>query len=301
MLTRSFFYVVNASPKGRKLVFRWLFEYLARRHAHLKTWTQMNYGFAAGPGAGHTIALAARDEPERYCHQLYHHAVHGHDLSGKDVVEVSSGRGGGAAFVHRYFGAATLTGVDLAQHAVDFCRQMHRASGLRFLQGDAEDLPLFDASADAIVNIEASFCYGSIDQFFAEVRRVLRPGGLFFYADLRHTSELERLSLALRRSGLVVLEAEDITDNVLRALELDAARRAAVSEMNVPWFFRHAIRTFAGAPGTRIPTLLQTGEMRYFRYVLGKPDTSGAKTPEPVRMKSEAFAVPASLGSMHAD
>lgn len=295
MLTLSFFYVVNASPKGRKLVFRWLFEYLARRHRHLKTWTQMNYGFASASGAGHTIALSARDETERYCHQLYHHAVHGHDLENKDIVEVSSGRGGGASFVHRYFRARTVTGIDIAQHATAFCRQVHRAPGLRFLQGDAEDLPLFDDSADAVVNIEASFCYGNMDRFFAEVHRVLRPGGLFFYADLRHTDELDLLSVALRRSGLTILEFEDISDNVIRALALDASRRAAVAEMNLPRFFRHAMRTFAGAPGTRIPTLLVCGQMRYFRYVLGKPACEPARAAPEQRgtVQREAFALPA--------
>jgi SAM-dependent methyltransferase len=38
---------------------------------------------------------------------------------------------------------------------------------------------------DAVVNIESSHCYESMDTFLSEACRVLRPGGRFFFADLR--------------------------------------------------------------------------------------------------------------------
>ena len=37
---------------------------------------------------------------------------------------------------------------------------------------------------DAVINVESSFCYGSIDGFIAEVARVLRPSG---YPDAQKT------------------------------------------------------------------------------------------------------------------
>src|SRR5262245_33111288 len=184
MLTATFFEIVNRSPKGSRIVFRRLFGYLAKRSRRMTTWTQMNFGYADGPGLGHTLPLRPDEEHERYCHQLYFRVVNGVDLSGKDVVEVSCGRGGGAAFVWRYLTPRTMTGIDIASAAVAFCRTVHRLPHLRFLQGDAEDLPLFDESADALINVEASFCYGDLGTFFGEVRRVLRPGGYFLYTDL---------------------------------------------------------------------------------------------------------------------
>jgi len=272
MLTNIFLSLTNRSTKIRRVAFRMLFEYLARRSRDFSAWTHMNYGYADGPGDGHTIVLEPKDEAERYCHQLYHHVVNDIDLTGKDVVEVSSGRGGGGAFLHRYHCPRTLTGIDIASAAVSFCRRVHRLRGLRFLQGDAEDLPIFDNSVDAVINVEASFCYGKIDRFFAEVHRVLRPGGDFLYADLRLAEEVDDLLAALRRSGLDLLEMEDITANVIRALDLDAERRVSDTGANAPWFLRHAMRTFAGAPGTRIPTLLSQRRMRYFRILLRKPE-----------------------------
>src|SRR5262249_19686547 len=103
MLAESFFLLAKRSRAGRRMLFRALFEYLARRHQDYTTWTQMNYGFAAENGLGHTVALDRENEWERYCHQLYHKVAKAADLVGKDVVEISCGRGGGAAFVHRYF------------------------------------------------------------------------------------------------------------------------------------------------------------------------------------------------------
>ena len=266
MLTNAFFALTNRSPRARKIAFRILFEYLARKHRNLARWTQMNYGFAGESPSGHTLSLDADDEWERYCHQLYHRVAGNTDLAGKDVVEVSCGRGGGAAFIHRRFNTRSVIGIDIAENAIAFCRRTHLFRRLRFVQGDAEDLPLFDESVDALINIEASFCYTDIDRFFREVHRVLRQGGDFLYADLRSPSEVEALVGSLRKSGLEILEEENITANVVRALKLDSVRRRELERANVPWFLRHAIRTFAGAPGTRIPSALENGDLIYLVF-----------------------------------
>jgi SAM-dependent methyltransferase len=272
LLTAIFLYIVNHAPKLRTFVFRRLFEYLARRYRHVTNWTQMNYGYAEGPGRGHTIALKPNEEHERYCHQLYLRAVNGIDLKGKDVVEVSCGRGGGAAFIHRYAQPRTLSGIDIAAAAIEFCKRVHRAPGLHFLQGAAEELPLADETADTVINVEASLCYGDRDRFYSEVHRVLRPGGHFCYADLQWPHAFEGLVATLQGIGFDLLEAVDITDNVSRALELDSDRRIECVRANAPWFLGHAMRTFGGAPGTRIPTALTEGTMRYYVLTLRKGD-----------------------------
>jgi len=230
----------------------------------------MNYGYAEGAGAGHTIALKPHDEDERYCHQLYFRAVNGIELAGKDVVEVSCGRGGGAAFINRYLQPRTMSGVDIAAAAIAFCKRVHRAPGLRFLQGAAEALPLQNETADAVINVEASLCYADRDRFYSEVHRVLRSGGYFLYADLQSPDAIEGLLSTLRRIGFELLHADDITANVSRALELDAERRSEYARAHAPWVFRHAMRTFGGAPGTRIPTALSDGTMRYCCLTLRK-------------------------------
>jgi len=270
MLTWTFFRIVTGSPKGRRFVFRQMFEFTARRYDHITDWTQMNYGYAEGPGDGHTIALKPEEEHERYCHQLYYRAVQGMNLPGKDVVEVSCGRGGGAAFIHRHLQPRTMTAIDIAAAAIKFCRRVHRAPELRFVQGEAEELPLFDESADVLINVEASFCYEDLDQFFREAHRVLRPGGYFCYTDLQAPEDMDGLTARLERVGFDLVRCDDITANVTRALELDARRRSDILRAHVPWYLRHAMRDFAGIPGSRIPTKLVNGTFCYCSFTLRK-------------------------------
>ena len=47
--------------------------------------------------------------------------------------------------------------------------------------------------------LKSSFCYPSIDGFFAEVKRVLRPGGHLHYTDLRLAHELVDWRTAIAR------------------------------------------------------------------------------------------------------
>ena len=71
----------------------------------------MNYGYAAGR---EPLALDPADEPDRFCIQLYAHVLDGVDVTGTDVLEVGSGRGGGASWISRSLAPSTTTGVDFA-------------------------------------------------------------------------------------------------------------------------------------------------------------------------------------------
>jgi hypothetical protein len=59
----------------------------------------LNWGYEEDPPMG--LPLAPEDEPNRYCIQLYHRTATQADLGGKQVLEVSSGHGGGAAYLVR--------------------------------------------------------------------------------------------------------------------------------------------------------------------------------------------------------
>lgn len=271
MLARIFLWIAEAWPTGRRLLFRSFFEALARIFGAADHWAFMNYGYARPEGDPAVLRLEPSDEPERYCIQLYDHVARGADLSGKDVLEVSCGRGGGASYVCRYLAPNSMTGVDISPAAVAFCSRVHQVPGLRFRQGDAENLRFPNDCFDAVINVEASFCYGDIARFFSEVRRVLKPGGYFLYADLRLRHELDQWFVALTASGLELVRSEDITANVARALKVDNARRSDWLARGSPWFMTGIMRTFTGTEGTRIPTLLNSDGMKYFCHTLRNP------------------------------
>lgn len=289
MLSNLIITFANRSPEFRGRMFKWTFNTLARMTPHLDSWTLINYGYADTDGHEQRLALDAADEAERYCLQLYRHAIGQVELRERDVVEVSCGRGGGAAFVRRYLGARSVTGVDLSAQQIDFCRRIHRLPGLHFVQGAAEDIPLPDQCADAVVNIEASCLYQDTAKFFAEVARLLRPGGRFLYADVHRAQDIDRLDAELSGSGLRVMARQDISGNVLRALELDHERRVAVVRAHAPFFLRGLLKVFVGALGTRIPNGLADGSLVYLSFILAKPgEAVGVGNQAPVRVSAAA-------------
>ena len=84
-----------------------------------------------------------------------------------------------------------MIGVDFSDKAVNLCKKYYCVDGLSFVPGDAEHLPFDDDSFDAVVNVESSHCYGSMATFLAQVKRVLKPGGHFLFADFRTREQID--------------------------------------------------------------------------------------------------------------
>lgn len=265
MFIRCAVFLLEHSPLLRRLLWRWWYGRLAKRHTGVD-WTFMNYGFA--PGDGSQLALDAADEPDRLCIQLYHRVASAVDLEGKTVLEVGSGRGGGASFIARYHQPASMTGIDFSPQAVALCKRRHASvEGLRFSIGDAEALTFSSGTFDAVINVESSHCYGDIRNFFAEVARVLRPGGWFLYTDFRAAPEMKKLHATLAaQHGFERIEREDITADVAAALEADDARKRRLIEENIPPRLRHLFGEFAGLAGGKMHEGFRSREILYHRF-----------------------------------
>ncbi|WZO99332.1 class I SAM-dependent methyltransferase [Isosphaeraceae bacterium EP7] len=230
----------------------------------------MNYGYAAPGPDGHLVDLGDDDAVNRFSIQLYHRVAGAVDLAGKDVLEVGSGRGGGASYVARCLGPRSVTGVDFAHKAVQFCTDQYKSEGLSFRRGDACHLPFDAGTFDAVLNVESSCHYPSMDAFLGEVSRVLRPGGHLLFADLRHPDHVPELREQFNRSGLVVVQEERITPNVLHALDLDSRRRLEALQRQVPRLIFPLVKDFAGIKGSPVYESFASGECEYLRFVLQK-------------------------------
>lgn len=269
MLIRFLVFVLEHSPLLRRLLWRWWYGRLARRHTG-NDWTFMNYGLV--PPNGLRLALEPFDESDRLCIQLYHRVAGAADLVGRDVLEVGSGRGGGASFVARYHRPRQLTGVDFSPQAVALCQRRHAAvSNLRFAVGDAENLPFPDAQFDAVINVESSHCYGHVDRFFAEAARVLRPGGFFLYTDFRAAEDVPAWHAALAaQAGWERVDFEDITAGVVAALEADDERKRGLIRQFIPPRFQHLFGEFAGLAGGQMHTGFRARSIQYHRFAFRK-------------------------------
>ncbi|MEM7742280.1 MAG: class I SAM-dependent methyltransferase [Pseudomonadota bacterium] len=111
------------------------------------------------------------------------------------VLDIGCGIGGTARFIHQAYGAH-VTGVDLTPAFVDTAHALTEMVGLQgsavFLQGSALDLPVGDGAFDLATMIHVGMNIGDKPALFAEVARVLAPGGQFALFDimLRRDGEL---------------------------------------------------------------------------------------------------------------
>jgi len=94
-----------------------------------------------------------------------------------DVLDVAAGEGYGSALMAQT--ARTVIGVEVSAETAHYASTAYTRANLRFVHGDARHLPLDDASVDVVVSFETIEHFSEHDQFLAEVRRVLRPGGRF--------------------------------------------------------------------------------------------------------------------------
>jgi arsenite methyltransferase len=103
------------------------------------------------------------------------------------VLDAASGRGTSGIAIAQRFGCS-VTGVDLSANNVAAANaEAHRlglADRVRFETGDAEQLPIADASVDAVI-CECAFCTFPDKRTAAqEFARVLKPGGRVGLSDI---------------------------------------------------------------------------------------------------------------------
>lgn len=232
-------------------------------------WVFMNYGFEPDESSERP-ELSAADEPDRYPLQLYHFLATQTDVSGKKMLEVGSGRGGGASYIARYLKPASIIGMDIADNAVAFASKRHNSPNLSYLTGNAEHLPFDTEQFDVVINVESSHAYGSVTKFFDEVKRVLRPGGHFLITDMRDPKNLAGFEEMLLSSGMTLVSKKVISPNVVKAIALeDDAKRARIRKQ-VPARYVKFFEEFGGVQGSQIDKDLRSGGLVYFWYVLRK-------------------------------
>lgn len=231
------------------------------------SWQFMNYGYV--PKEGEFCSKLTHNHTQQFCVQMYHFLAVKKSMEGKEVLEVGSGRGGGASYLAKTFNPAMYTGMDLAQGAVDLANKTYSQPNLKFIQGSAESIPLPDNSIDIVMNVESCHSYGSVPKFLSEVKRVLKPDGFLLLVDFRNTQEnMAIFKKELGDSGLTCLEEEDISPNVIRAIEGENDQKTARIRDLVPPKYQKLFAQFAGVVGSPFHQTLKEGTRTYRRFVL---------------------------------
>jgi malonyl-CoA O-methyltransferase len=145
-------------------------------------------------------------------------------LDPRRVIDLGCGPGGALQPLARRYRKARVTGLDLAPAMA--ARARTRSFRLRrpwAVCADMEQLPFADRSFDLAVSAAALQWANDLDQVFAEVRRVVAPGGLWLFATFGPDTlkELRAAFAAVEGAAALHVNAfidmHDIGDALVRA------------------------------------------------------------------------------------
>ena len=153
----------------------------------------------------HYGGLAATDELAR-----------GAQISqGSRVADFCAGLGGTVRYLAYKYGA-DVTGIELTPARVSGAQELTRRVGLqdtaRIVEGNVLDVPLPDASFDAVVSQEA-FCHvPDVKRAVAEAVRILRTGGRLAFTDWVANEPLSAADVQLMWEGMAIQPLRSISE-----------------------------------------------------------------------------------------
>ena len=255
------------SPKTKRWFWKWFYTTFSSKYPD-HNFRFMNCGYYK---EGFHPELDSSDEKERFPIQLYHHVATLVNLKGKSVLEVGSGRGGGTAYVTQNLYPEHMTGIDISETAVELCNSIYNIDNMNFVIGDSENIPFDNEQFDAVINVESSHCYGSMQSFLSETFRVLKPGGFFLFCDLRETIAVKELLTQFKISGLQLIKNQDITKNIIEALNRMSTERKETIDHSVPRILKRTFESYAGVKGSKMYDSFSNGTLTYLSTCLQKP------------------------------
>ena len=160
------------------------------------------------------------------------------DLQGARTLDIGSGLGAIAALLAGTYGAKEVVGIDVEPHLVEHSRERAASAGLAdrvtFQLVEPGPLPFADASFDAVFTKDAIVHIPDKPPFYAEVLRVLKPGGLFVGSDWLRGGEGEPSATAKEWLEVVHLDFR------LRNMDETRAALEAAGFLNVSMNDRNA-------------------------------------------------------------
>jgi phosphoethanolamine N-methyltransferase len=198
--------------------------------------------------------------------------LEGTDLTGLDVMDIGCGIGGVDVLLAREYGAKSVTGIDIEEPLVDKSNARAERLGLSeqltFKLVEPGPFPFADESFDAVFSKDSMIHIPDKPALFAEVLRVLRPGGLFLASDWMQSAagpDSPEMATFVETSGLSF--AMGITDELPAILKAAGFTDIRIVDRN-PWYREEARNELARMRGDlREPLLEVLGREKADRWI----------------------------------
>ena len=209
---------------------------------------------------------------------------------GMRVLDIGCGVGGPQRAIAREFGSS-IVGLNISAYQLGKCATYNRRSGLDHLcgvlLGDFMDIPAEDQSFDAAYHIEAIPHAPDKEAVYAEIFRVLRPGGVFAGYDWCMTPLYDadnpvhrQLKQRIEYGNALpqIVSFADVTDS-LRSVGfelVEAHDRAADADPATPWYrpLEGGARSLRALPRTALGRRLTSSVLRVLEGIRAVPEGS---------------------------
>lgn len=182
-------------------------------------------------------------------------------VDGREVLEVGSGLGAAAVLLVERHGAAQVVGVDVQPNLIEQSSRRAADVGLgdriRFELVEPGPLPMADDSFDVVFTKDAVVHMPDKPAFYAEVMRVLRPGGLFVGSDWLRGGEETYTDTAREWLAFVHLDFQmQQLDELRRSLEAGGFDGIELDDRN-DWYRTEIQNELAAVSGDRLEQLAE--------------------------------------------
>ena len=165
------------------------------------------------------------------------------NVSAAHIVELGCGGGRNARELLKRYPGSELTALDYSDISVEKTVKTNRktiASGrCTVIKGDVSSLPFDDGSFDLATAFETVYFWPGLKECFAEVHRVLSPGGYFLICNESDGTDEVTLKYAKIIDGMSYYTVDQLTD-ALHAAGFSIAE--AVHHPSMPWIALLAVK-----------------------------------------------------------
>lgn len=134
------------------------------------------------------------------------------ELNGQqDFLEVGCGNGVVTKYLAQKYGSQ-VTGIDIDPQQIELARKDADAiASIRYYEADATSLPFKDGAFDIVLSLGVLHHIENWLEALKEIKRVLKHGGYFLYADIIYPERITSMDRSSSMSfGLVTIDIDEL-------------------------------------------------------------------------------------------